>query len=144
LNVTQDMTLAPSLQKAAYRQDKGEASASSLDDLSDSAGTLLDSAAPDLAPPPAPARASAPNPAAAPTSEIAESEGVPVPDLMGKPMRGVLEECFRLGLTPSLIGTGLAVEQVPEAGTLVRRGSHVTVKFARAAEPKPAASRQRK
>ena len=37
------------------------------------------------------------------------------------------------GLTPALVGNGLAVEEEPEAGSAVRRGSRVTVRFGRAA-----------
>ncbi|MGA8674772.1 MAG: PASTA domain-containing protein, partial [Candidatus Acidiferrales bacterium] len=39
----------------------------------------------------------------------------------------------RLGLVPELIGSGVAVEQSPEAGTIVMRGSRVTVRFGRTA-----------
>jgi cell division protein FtsI (penicillin-binding protein 3) len=142
LNVIQDAPIAPSLQKAAFRPNQVVSKGTSLDDLSDSAPMQFEASPVELAAPPRPALA--PNSAAATTAEIAEGEGVPVPNLSGKPLRSVSEECFRLGLTPSLIGTGLAVEQVPEAGTLVRRGSHVTVKFARSTDQATAASRQRK
>ena len=46
-----------------------------------------------------------------------------VPSLTGQSVRGVTEECSRLGLVPSLIGNGVAVEQLPAAGTQVMRGS---------------------
>jgi beta-lactam-binding protein with PASTA domain len=41
---------------------------------------------------------------------------------------------MRLGLVPTLIGSGIALEQSPEAGTVVMRGSRVTVRFGRSAE----------
>jgi beta-lactam-binding protein with PASTA domain len=36
-------------------------------------------------------------------------------------------------LIPELIGSGVAVEQTPDPGTRVQRGSSVTVRFGRAA-----------
>jgi PAS domain S-box-containing protein len=39
-----------------------------------------------------------------------------------------------LGLAPALIGTGIALEQFPEPGTQVLRGSQVTVRFGRPSE----------
>jgi cell division protein FtsI (penicillin-binding protein 3) len=63
-----------------------------------------------------------------------------VPSLTGQSVRGVTEQCMKLGLTPSLIGTGVAVEQVPAAGTQAARGSQVTVRFGRPAEIVPVAS----
>jgi membrane peptidoglycan carboxypeptidase len=70
-----------------------------------------------------------------------ENESVVVPSLAGQSVRGVTEECSRLGLLPSLIGNGVALEQSPEAGTQVLRGSRVTVRFGRAGDFTPAASR---
>ena len=65
------------------------------------------------------------------TETISEEEAVVVPDLAGQTVRGVTEECSRLGLVPSLIGSGVALEQSPEAGTRVARGSRVAVRFGR-------------
>jgi hypothetical protein len=80
----------------------------------------------------------------APTMALGDSEGVPVPQLIGQSVRGVTEACSRLGLTPLLVGSGVAVEQSPEAGTRVVRGSRISVRFGRAAavpvaapEPEP-------
>jgi cell division protein FtsI (penicillin-binding protein 3) len=70
-----------------------------------------------------------------------ENESVIVPSLSGQSVRGVTEECSRLGLVPSLIGNGVALEQSPEAGTQVLRGSRVTVRFGRAGDFPPAATR---
>ena len=81
-------------------------------------------------------------PAAAPTMvEIAEGEGIPAPDLRGKTVRQVTEACLKLGLTPVLVGTGVASEQSPEAGAMIRRGSRITVQFARDAALLSAATR---
>jgi len=73
------------------------------------------------------------SPQGAQTLAIAEGEGVSVPQLAGKSVRSVTEELLRLGLSPVLIGTGVAIQQNPEAGTAVRRGARITVRFARSA-----------
>jgi cell division protein FtsI (penicillin-binding protein 3) len=65
------------------------------------------------------------------TIELAEGQGIPVPDLRGKTVRDVTERCLKLGLNPVLIGTGIAAGQSPEPGTAVRPGSRITVEFAR-------------
>jgi cell division protein FtsI (penicillin-binding protein 3) len=61
-------------------------------------------------------------------------ESVVVPNLAGQSVRGVTEECSKLGLAPALIGNGVAVEQFPEAGAQVLRGSQLTVRFGRPGE----------
>jgi hypothetical protein len=57
-----------------------------------------------------------------------------VPNLSGQSVRDVTETCLRLGLVPSLIGSGVAVQESPEAGTNVLRGSRLTVWFGRPGE----------
>jgi len=66
---------------------------------------------------------------AAPTAAFAGDDEVVVPPLGGETMRGVMEECSKVGLAPDLIGNGIALEQFPSAGTQVPRGSRVTVRF---------------
>jgi cell division protein FtsI (penicillin-binding protein 3) len=65
---------------------------------------------------------------------------IAVPDFSGQSVRGVIEECSKLGLDPSLIGEGVAVEQFPEAGTQLPAGSPVTVRFGRATQLVPTAA----
>jgi cell division protein FtsI (penicillin-binding protein 3) len=65
------------------------------------------------------------------TVAFSDEDAVVVPDLAGQTVRGVTEECSRLGLVPSLIGSGVALEQSPEAGTRVARGSRLAVRFGR-------------
>jgi hypothetical protein len=72
-----------------------------------------------------------PDPVEATTVAFSDEEAVVVPDLAGQTVRGVTEECSRLGLVPSLIGSGVALEQSPEAGTRVARGSRLAVRFGR-------------
>jgi cell division protein FtsI/penicillin-binding protein 2 len=75
--------------------------------------------------------------AALPTVAFGDSSGVVVPSLAGQTVRAVTEECSRLGLMPALIGSGIAVEQFPEPGTQVLRGSRVTVRFGHRGEIVP-------
>ncbi len=62
---------------------------------------------------------------------VSDEDAVVVPDLAGQTVRSVTEECSRLGLVPSLIGSGVALEQSPERGARVARGSRVAVRFGR-------------
>lgn len=68
---------------------------------------------------------------AAPTVAFGSPDSVLVPDLSGQTVRAVVESCSHLGLIPTLIGNGLALEQFPAGGTTVVRGSQVTVRFGR-------------
>src|ERR1700722_423918 len=63
------------------------------------------------------------------TIAFSGEDSVSVPDLTGQTVRRVTETCSRLGLVPTLIGQGIAIEQSPEAGTPAERGSSVTVRF---------------
>ncbi len=58
-----------------------------------------------------------------------EESGIDVPDFTGKTMRDVTEACLRLGLDPVLVGSSLASQQSPTAGSKVRRGSKIIVEF---------------
>lgn len=74
----------------------------------------------------------------APTAEFSGDDEVVVPALGGQTVRGVMEQCAKVGLAPALIGNGIALEQFPSAGTQVQRGSRVTVRFGRPEdEPTP-------
>lgn len=80
---------------------------------------------------------------AAPANTISfgDEDAVVVPDFSGQGLRGVMETCTRLGLVPSPIGSGVAVEQSPVAGERLQRGSRVTVRFGRAGEIVPTSLR---
>jgi cell division protein FtsI (penicillin-binding protein 3) len=116
-------TLRAGRARAAQEKDDTLADASDFEP----AQAPMTAAAEDAAPA---TPASAPV-AAATTVEIAEVEGIPAPDLRGKTVREVTEVCLKLGLTPVLVGTGLATEQSAEPGAMIRRGSRITVQFAR-------------
>ena len=71
----------------------------------------------------------------------AEEDGdISVPDFSGRTMREVTEMCLRLGLEPVVVGSNLATYQTPTAGTLVRRGSRITVQFGTPAPEAPVRS----
>jgi cell division protein FtsI (penicillin-binding protein 3) len=139
LDVPRDVPLNPRLMQAAYkRQFAGEATA--LEDFSptDFSGQ------PDA--PPAASNLAEPEPTAhAPEVAMAADEGggITVPDFSGKTMREVTEMCLHLGLEPLLVGSNLAVEQHPGAGTHVRRGAKVSVQFGTPPAAKPARSHAR-
>lgn len=78
----------------------------------------------------------------APTAEFADAKGVVVPNLAGQTIRDVMEQCWRLGLVPSVIGDGIALQQSPDAGLQVPRGSRVTVLLGAPGAQVPTAARQ--
>lgn len=53
-----------------------------------------------------------------------------MPSLVGETVRTATAQCLNLGLNPRVRGNGLAVDQTPQAGTLVRPGALVEVHFA--------------
>jgi cell division protein FtsI (penicillin-binding protein 3) len=139
LDVPRDVPLNPRLIQAAYkRQMAGEAA--TLEDFSptDFSGQ------PD-APPTASNQAEAEPKSHAPEVAMAADEGgyIGVPDFSGKTMREVIEMCLHLGLEPLLVGSNLAIEQHPEAGTQVRRGAKVTVQFGTPPRSRPAKAHAR-
>ena len=126
LDVPRDVPIGPRLVQAAYHNRQA----------SDSA-TLEDYTPTDFSglPDQPPMEAGAPNMKGGkshrPSATVAVDEGgdVQVPDLSGKTMREVTEICLRLGLDPILVGSNLATNQTPAAGTKVRRGAKITVQF---------------
>lgn len=73
--------------------------------------------------------------AAAPTVAFNSQDTVTVPDLSGQSVRSVTEICSHLGLVPSLIGNGVALEQSTAAEAHVPRGTRLTVRFGQHREP---------
>jgi hypothetical protein len=65
------------------------------------------------------------------TVEFGGDAGIAVPSFTGTTVRSVTEACVKLGLTPILIGNGVAAQQTPEAGARIARGGQVTVRFER-------------
>jgi cell division protein FtsI (penicillin-binding protein 3) len=56
---------------------------------------------------------------------------VPVPSFEGAGLRGVVERADAVGLRVQAVGSGLAREQAPAAGTMVPAGTEVIVRFSR-------------
>jgi cell division protein FtsI (penicillin-binding protein 3) len=137
LDVPHDISIPSSVSQAS-RQHRND---QDLADVSDFNPAQLDTgaAAEDSAPVVPPQAIGSP----APTVELAEGQGIPVPQLQGRTVREVSEQCMKLGLSPVLVGTGVAVEQSPEPGAMIRRGSRITVRFARDASLVSAAARRR-
>jgi cell division protein FtsI (penicillin-binding protein 3) len=139
LDVPRDVPIGPRLVKAGYKNRE----------ISDSA-MLEDFTPTDFSgqPDQPPMGSTATNPkggkSQTPPAMVAVDEGsdIQVPDLSGKTMREVTEICLRLGLDPILVGSSLATNQTPAAGTKVRRGAKITVQFGTPA-PKIAQPRHR-
>jgi len=118
------------LVQTAYR-NRGNADSAALEDFTPADFSAQSDKLPD------PAEAGAAAPKADHTVErtpivtvaVDASGEIPVEDFAGKTMREVTEACLRLGLEPVLIGSGLALEQSPAAGTSVRHGARITVQF---------------
>jgi cell division protein FtsI (penicillin-binding protein 3) len=60
-----------------------------------------------------------------------EQGGIEVPSFVGKTFRGAVEAAQDAGLELEAVGSGVARQQNPVAGTHVPAGSHVTVQFGR-------------
>ena len=60
-----------------------------------------------------------------------EQGGIEVPTFVGKTVRGAVEAAQDLGLELDAVGSGVARQQSPSAGTHVPAGSRVTVQFGR-------------
>jgi cell division protein FtsI (penicillin-binding protein 3) len=60
-----------------------------------------------------------------------EQGGIEVPSFVGKTVRGAVEVAQDAGLELEAVGSGVARQQSPLAGTHVSAGAHVTVQFGR-------------
>jgi cell division protein FtsI (penicillin-binding protein 3) len=60
-----------------------------------------------------------------------EQGGIEVPSFVGKTVRGAVEAAQDLGLELEAVGSGVARQQTPVAGTHVAAGARVTVQFGR-------------
>jgi cell division protein FtsI (penicillin-binding protein 3) len=60
-----------------------------------------------------------------------EQGGIEVPSFVGKTVRGAVESAQDIGLQLEAIGSGIARQQSPAAGTHVAAGARVTVQFGR-------------
>lgn len=126
LNVPHDAEM-PALEKASLRT-KGRAPPNL--DFKPNAKRSVRSDAP-VEMPPAAMGATVP---VSSTVAIAEGQAVTIPKLTGRSVRAVIEACSRLGLTPVLVGDGVALDQSPDPGTKVLPGTKVIVHFGRSAD----------
>ncbi len=135
LDTPHDIPVVPAVEMAARRRD-----ASKLDALEDEEEAKAADASNNQKDTPgsAPPAVAGETPSSAPTVEFGGEPGVTVPSLSGQSVRGVTEACSKLGLTPVLVGTGFALDQSPQAGARVNRGSRVVVRFGRPGKYVPA------
>ena len=126
LDVPRDVPLSPQLIQTAYRE-KREADDAPLDDLS----PIDFNAQPEVSEEAVKPEEARNQPPKSPEVLLAADEGgdIEVPDFTGKPMREVMDGCMRLGLDPVLVGSRVAVQQIPAPGAKVRRGTKVRVWF---------------
>ena len=128
MDVPRDVPLNPRLVQTAYRQNRESEAVAMEDD------TPMDFSAPaEMTEQAANAAEVAPvqQPVQAPNVAVTMDEGgdIQVPDFKGRTMREVADTCMRLGLNPVLVGSSLAVHQMPAAGSKVRRGAKIRVEF---------------
>src|SRR6516162_6179564 len=126
LDVPRDVPLSPRLLQTAYKTGR-ETDDASLDDVTPVDFSAQPEATEESAKP-AEHKVIEQKP---PEVTLAVDEGgdIAVPDFAAKTMREVSEKCMRLGLNPVLVGSRLAIQQVPTAGVKVKRGTKVTVEF---------------
>jgi cell division protein FtsI (penicillin-binding protein 3) len=130
LDVSPDVPVSERLVQAAYKK-QAQSDAANLEDFTPSDLLLLPEQ-PEAVPSDVETHLISNS---SPTSHLTlavtadEDTEISIPDFSGKTMRDVTEMCLRLGLDPVLVGTNLATEQTPAAGSQVRRGSRITVQF---------------
>ena len=126
LDVPRDVPLSPALLQTAYHQGREDVAASADEETPEDFPAQIEA--------PAGGDKQVGQVKEGPQTSnvtVAVDEGgdIAVPDFTGKTMREVTDICFRLGLNPVLVGSSLAVQQVPAPGSNVRRGTKVTVEF---------------
>jgi cell division protein FtsI (penicillin-binding protein 3) len=127
LNVPHDVPVSPATLRAARRSQVNEvADVSDFDPAQVTSSGFNDSV--QFQPVAATQLAASPS---APTVELAEGEGISVPDLTGKTVRQVTEICVQLGVNPVLVGAGTVQEQSPQPGAMLRRGASLIFRFGR-------------
>jgi cell division protein FtsI (penicillin-binding protein 3) len=130
LDVSPDVPVNQQLVQAAYKK-QAQSDAENLEDFTPSDFLLLPEQPEAVSSSAETHLTSNLNPTSHLTLAVTADEDteISIPDFSGKTMRDVTEMCLRLGLDPVLVGTNLATEQTPAAGSQVRRGSRITVQF---------------
>lgn len=101
----------------ATAEPAGEATASSAN--SKTSGEMQPAEVPKSSTQPAPKGA----------VEVGSGKRVAVPSLIGEPVRTVIERAGAVGLGVRAVGSGIAKQQVPAAGTMVPQGTQIVVQF---------------
>jgi cell division protein FtsI (penicillin-binding protein 3) len=144
MDVSRDVPVSQPLVQVAYKKKPADTGAETLEDFTPADMQMLPGQ-PEDSPAVPEKMASGADTLPRVTMPVTSPEDGPVlvPDFAGKTMREVTEMCLGLGLDPYFVGSSLATEQVPAAGSQVRRGSRITVQFgtpaAKAAKPAKAA-----
>ena len=128
LDVPRDVPVNPRLVQTAYRQNRESETVAMEDDTPmdlSLPAEMTEQAAGTPTGSPIPSQPQAPNV----TVTMDEGGDIQVPDFKGKTMRDVADACMRLGLNPVLVGSSLALQQSPAAGSKVRRGAKIRVEF---------------
>jgi beta-lactam-binding protein with PASTA domain len=127
LEIPRDVPLNPRLIQAAYKHQEETDESSAEDFTATDFNAQLDDQTVDV---PMAAQAVERKPQSAEVMmDVDEAADITVPDFAGRTMREVTEMCLHLGLDPVLVGSNLATEQLPAAGTKVKRGARITVQF---------------
>jgi len=85
----------------------------------------------DMPAPTPPMPASSPAPVVNGSVIVNAGKKVAVPSLVGQPVRSAIEQAGVAGLGVQVLGTGIAREQAPAAGTMVPVGTEIVVRFTR-------------
>jgi membrane peptidoglycan carboxypeptidase len=143
LEVPRDVPLNPRLIQAAYKR-QGPTDDLALEDF---AATDFSAQPDEELPVESKPNAVAPRESKQRVPEVMmpaeQGSDITVPDFAGKTMRDVTEMCLHLGLEPVLVGSNLATEQTPAAGTMVKRGAKVAIQFGIPPPGKPVKVRKR-
>ena len=126
LDVPRDVPLNQRLIQAAYKKQEAIDESTLEESSPTDFNAQIDETPADVV------QTKAPEPVKRPSEvmmSVEDGGDVTVPDFSGKTMRDVTTMCLRLGLDPAFVGSNLALEQTPAAGTEVKRGSRVTVQF---------------
>jgi cell division protein FtsI/penicillin-binding protein 2 len=94
-------------------------------------GSAMPDAAGGVAEAPVSTKAAPANQTKAGGVRVDASKRVVVPSFTGRGLRAVIEQADEQGLRVKPVGSGLAREQVPAAGTMVPNGTEIVVRFTR-------------
>ncbi|MGH9585860.1 MAG: penicillin-binding transpeptidase domain-containing protein [Acidobacteriaceae bacterium] len=120
------LPVSKSQEDAGVEEQMGPPSSSEQPESSGSDAAESASAAPAQSPAPATSIS-----AAKQNVVVSSGKRVAVPSLLGQPVRSVIERAGGAGLGVQVVGTGIARQQVPAAGTMVPVGTQVVVRFGR-------------